>query len=41
MAQYEMNLRDYWRIIRRRRVTILTAALLVALFAFWIGRAHV
>ncbi len=35
MAQYEMNLRDYWRIIRRRRVTILISALLVALFAFW------
>ncbi|MBI2153169.1 MAG: SPOR domain-containing protein [Candidatus Rokubacteria bacterium] len=35
MAQYEMNLRDYWRIIRRRRVTILASALLVALFAFW------
>ncbi len=35
MAQYEMNLRDYWRIIRRRRITILVSALLVALFAFW------
>lgn len=35
MAQYEMNLRDYWRIIRRRRVIILMSALLVALFAFW------
>lgn len=35
MAQYEMNLRDYWRIIRRRRATILISALLVALFAFW------
>ncbi|MGH7361398.1 MAG: GumC family protein, partial [Candidatus Methylomirabilales bacterium] len=35
MAQYEMNLRDYWRIIRRRRATIVISALLVALFAFW------
>jgi len=35
MAQYEMNLRDYWRIIRRRRATILISGLLVALFAFW------
>jgi len=35
MAQYEMNLRDYWRIIRRRRLTILTSTLLVVLFAFW------
>ncbi|MBI4590848.1 MAG: AAA family ATPase [Candidatus Rokubacteria bacterium] len=35
MSHYEMNLRDYWRIIRRRRLTILISALLVSLFAFW------
>ncbi len=35
MAQYEMNLRDYWRIIRRRRITILICTLVTALFAFW------
>jgi uncharacterized protein involved in exopolysaccharide biosynthesis len=35
MAQYEMNLRDYWRIIRRRRLVILLCASLVALFSFW------
>jgi len=32
MAQYEMNLRDYWRIIVRRRVTILVCMTLTALF---------
>src|SRR3989304_1961046 len=32
MAQYEMNLRDYWRIIIRRRVTILVGMTLTALF---------
>lgn len=35
MAQYEMNLRDYWRIIRRRRITILLCTLVTAVFAFW------
>lgn len=35
MAQYEMNLRDYWRIMRRRRVTIAVSTLAVATFAWW------
>src|SRR3972149_514036 len=35
MAQYEMNLRDYWRIIHRRRLVILMSTTLVALFSFW------
>jgi succinoglycan biosynthesis transport protein ExoP len=35
MPQYEMNLRDYWRIIRRRRWTIVVSSVLVGLFAFW------
>lgn len=35
MAQYEMNLREYWWVIRRRRVTIVLSTFLVSLFAFW------
>ncbi|KRT67018.1 MAG: exopolysaccharide biosynthesis protein, partial [Candidatus Rokubacteria bacterium CSP1-6] len=38
MAQYEMSLRDHWRIIRRRRWTIIVCSLLVGLFAFWFAR---
>src|SRR5215467_13230016 len=41
MAQYEMNLRDYWLIIRRRRFIILASTVLVALFSFWIARQKV
>ncbi|MBI3030231.1 MAG: SPOR domain-containing protein [Candidatus Rokubacteria bacterium] len=38
MAQYEMSLRDHWRIIRRRRWTIIVCSLMVGLFAFWFAR---
>jgi capsular exopolysaccharide synthesis family protein len=41
MAQYEMNLRDYWLIVRRRRLIILASVVLVALFSFWFGRQKV
>ena len=41
MAQYEMNLRDYWLIVRRRRFIILASTVLVALFSFWIARQKV
>jgi succinoglycan biosynthesis transport protein ExoP len=41
MAQYEMNLRDYWLIVRRRRFIILASTILVALFSFWIARQKV
>jgi capsular exopolysaccharide synthesis family protein len=41
MAQYEMNLRDYWRIIRRRRVVILVCTSLMALFSFWFASQKV
>ncbi|HEV8475222.1 MAG TPA: AAA family ATPase, partial [Methylomirabilota bacterium] len=41
MAQYEMNLRDYWLIIRRRRTIIITCTVLVALFAFWLAKQKV
>ena len=35
MAQYEMNLRDYWLIIRRRRLIIIASTVLVALLSLW------
>ncbi|MGH7356235.1 MAG: polysaccharide biosynthesis tyrosine autokinase [Candidatus Rokuibacteriota bacterium] len=38
MAQYEMNLRDYWLIIRRRRLIITASTVLVALFSFWFAK---
>jgi Mrp family chromosome partitioning ATPase/uncharacterized protein involved in exopolysaccharide biosynthesis len=41
MAQYEMNLRDYWRIVRRRRTVIVASTILVALFSFWFAKQKV
>jgi Mrp family chromosome partitioning ATPase/uncharacterized protein involved in exopolysaccharide biosynthesis/cell division protein FtsN len=41
MAQYEMNLRDYWLIVRRRRLIILASTVLVALFSFWLAQQKV
>jgi Mrp family chromosome partitioning ATPase/uncharacterized protein involved in exopolysaccharide biosynthesis len=41
MAQYEMNLRDYWLIVRRRRLIILVSTVLVALFSFWFAKQKV
>ncbi len=41
MAQYEMNLRDYWMIIRRRRLIIISSTVLVALFSFWFAKQKV
>ena len=41
MAQYEMNLRDYWMIIRRRRLIIVASTVLVALFSFWFAKQRV
>ncbi|MBI4629224.1 MAG: polysaccharide biosynthesis tyrosine autokinase [Candidatus Rokubacteria bacterium] len=41
MAQYEMNLRDYWLIIRRRRMTIIVCTVLAALFSFWFAKQKV
>jgi succinoglycan biosynthesis transport protein ExoP len=41
MAQYEMNLRDYWQIVRRRRLIIVASMILVALFSFWFARQKV
>src|SRR5918996_351616 len=41
MAQYEMNLRDYWLIVRRRRMIILASTVLVALFSFWFAKQKV
>ncbi len=34
MAQYEMNLRDYWVIVQRRRLIIVATTLLCALLSF-------
>ncbi|PYN27305.1 MAG: hypothetical protein DMD99_02850 [Candidatus Rokuibacteriota bacterium] len=41
MAQYEMNLRDYWLIVHRRRVIIITSTVLVALLSFGFARQKV
>src|SRR5262245_1936259 len=41
MAQFEPNLRDYWQIIRRRRMIILASTVLVALFSFWFAKQKV
>jgi polysaccharide biosynthesis transport protein len=41
MAQYEMNLRDYWQIVRRRRLIIVASMILVALFSFWFAKQKV
>src|SRR5260370_23955280 len=41
MAQYEMNLRDYWLIVRRRRMIIIVCTVLVATFSFWFARQKV
>lgn len=37
MAQYELNIRDYWRILRRRKGIILTATLLFTAFSYIIA----
>ena len=41
MAQYEMNLRDHWLIIRRRRMIIIVCTLLVTTFSFIFARQEV
>ena len=41
MAQYEMNLRDYWMIVRRRRVIIVVATLAVMALSFWLAKQKV
>src|SRR5829696_8232962 len=41
MAQYEMNLRDYWMIVRRRRAIILIATLAVMGLSFWLAKQKV
>src|SRR5215510_10469448 len=41
MAQFEPNLRDYWQILRRRRMIILASTVLVALFSFCIAKQKV
>ncbi|MCL6641037.1 MAG: polysaccharide biosynthesis tyrosine autokinase, partial [Candidatus Rokubacteria bacterium] len=41
MAQYEMNLRDAWLIVRRRRFIVLASTVLVTLFSVWFARQKV
>jgi tyrosine-protein kinase Etk/Wzc len=41
VAQYEMNLRDYWLIVRRRRLIIIASTVLVALLSFWFAKQKV
>jgi capsular exopolysaccharide synthesis family protein len=41
MAQYEMNLRDYWLIVRRRRLIVVVSTVLVALLSLWFARQRV
>ncbi len=38
MAQYDVDLRDYWRIIRKRRFVVIAMALLVAGFSYLFSR---
>ena len=41
MAQYEMNLRDYWLIVHRRRTIIIISTVLVALLSLGFSRQKV
>src|SRR5258708_39913645 len=41
MAQYEMNLRDYWMIVRRRRVIIVVATVAVMALSLWLAKQKV
>jgi len=41
MAQYEMNLRDYWLIVRRRRVWIIATTVVTMLVSLWLARQKV
>jgi uncharacterized protein involved in exopolysaccharide biosynthesis len=34
MAQYEVTLRDYWRILRRRKGVVIFTAFLLGFFSF-------
>src|SRR5205814_5389632 len=36
-----MNLRDYWLIVRRRRLIIIVSTALVMLFSFWFAKQKV
>src|SRR5262249_59287399 len=41
VAQYEMNVRDYWLIVRRRRTIIIASTVLVALLSLGFARQKV
>jgi len=34
MAKYDINLRDYWRIIRKRRTVVILATILFTVFSY-------
>jgi len=40
MALYDINIRDYWRIIRKRRTVIIFTTVLLALFSFVFGKLN-
>ena len=35
MAQYELNLRDYWRIIRKKKVIVIVTVIMLSGFSFF------
>jgi len=41
VAQYEMNLRDYWLIVRRRRMWIIVSTVVTMLISLWLARQKV
>lgn len=41
MAQYELNLRDYWRIVNRRKSVIILSTIFIGLFSFWFASVKV
>jgi len=40
MAQYDVDLRDYWRIIRKRKLSILAMILLAGLFSYGFAKVR-
>ena len=36
MAQYELNLRDYWRIMRKKKSIVIFTTLMLGFFSFFL-----
>ena len=34
MASYELNLREYWRVIRRQRLVVISTTILLGVFTY-------